>query len=380
MHVLIDASNTTAAGPRTLVSDLLPSLIRGMDGWMATVLLPDEQIFRDLPIGSRTSTIFLRTAPAKLNDLYRLKRLYWDISLIVQKTSPDVVLTLGDLGALRLNCPQIIFLHNAHFVYPSREIEGFTWPLIKRIYMVQHFKWILRSAKRVIVQTPIMAKRLSERYSFAPEQIVQIAQAIPKHVAAGLGSQTGFAPIQDCHKEVRLLFLSAYYSHKNHAILPLVGKELHRRGMSSEVHIFTTLGGEGSGLRSLQREIELYSDVITNLGNLPSSQVGNALHSSSALFLPSVIESYGNIYLEAMACGVPILTSDRDFARWMCGDLAFYFDPFDAVSIVDSISSFRNSVRLDYRQKAMERLASYPKNWDEVANSFIEVLRDCVMN
>jgi glycosyltransferase involved in cell wall biosynthesis len=91
--------------------------------------------------------------------------------------------------------------------------------------------------------------------------------------------------------------------------------------------------------------------------------------------LPTLAESYGLVYLEALACGVPILTSDRDFARWMCQNLAQYFDPLDASSIVDAIKNCPNlKERNDYSSRAVERLLDFPKDWDEVARSFVGIL------
>ena len=39
-----------------------------------------------------------------------------------------------------------------------------------------------------------------------------------------------------------------------------------------------------------------------------------------------------------MQFGLPILTSDRDFARHICQDAALYFDPLDADSVARSMA------------------------------------------
>ena len=374
MHALIEASNISAAGPRALMLSLLPALMRSMDEWNITLHLPDTHDFRQLFINDRTQVLYWKTHPNRLNNLFRIKRLYWDIPRIANKLNPDVILTLGDLGALGLHCPNVIFLHNSYFVYSRSEVYNSNWPWLKYKFMTEHFARTLRSAKCVIVQTPIMAQRLASRYSILPHRIVQIPQPVPQHIPPEWGCLSRYEPIQTCGKSVRLLFLSSYYPHKNHAILPSVANELRRRGLSSKVHIFTTLGKEQQKWRSLQKVIDKYPDVITNLGRLSSSDVANALNSSSALFLPTVVESYGLIYLEAMACGIPIITSDRDFARWMCRDMAFYFDPLDAKSIVDAIEIFIENMQLINSQKAKELLARFPKDWDEVAHRFTDVL------
>ena len=85
-----------------------------------------------------------------------------------------------------------------------------------------------------------------------------------------------------------------------------------------------------------------------------------ACKSSSALFLPTLVESFGLIYLEAMKYGCPIITSDRDFSRWICGDLAMYFDPMDAISIANTIENFiSNPTEAQHKKHIKNRLKAY---------------------
>jgi glycosyltransferase involved in cell wall biosynthesis len=94
------------------------------------------------------------------------------------------------------------------------------------------------------------------------------------------------------------------------------------------------------------------------------------------LFLPTLLESFGNIYLEAMSLGVPILTSDRDFARWVCGESALFFDPLSAYSIVESIKNLSDHMTntSEYRTAVQAQLARFPKNHREVAEKMAIVL------
>ena len=48
----------------------------------------------------------------------------------------------------------------------------------------------------------------------------------------------------------------------------------------------------------------------------------------------------GLVYLEAMNAGLPILTSDRDFAHHMCGKIARYSRSPSPQTIAQSIEDF----------------------------------------
>ena len=97
---------------------------------------------------------------------------------------------------------------------------------------------------------------------------------------------------------------------------------------------------------------------------------------SSALFIPTLVESFGLIYIEAMKYNCPILTSDRDFAHWICKDLAMYFDPLNEMSIVDIFEKFVNGSHfLDFEKKVTDRLKLLPESWEEVSLEYIEIFK-----
>ena len=59
-----------------------------------------------------------------------------------------------------------------------------------------------------------------------------------------------------------------------------------------------------------------------------------ALYSSAlAVAMPSYSEGFGLPAIEAMACAVPVLASDRGALPEVVGDAGIYFDPFDVESI-----------------------------------------------
>jgi glycosyltransferase involved in cell wall biosynthesis len=87
-------------------------------------------------------------------------------------------------------------------------------------------------------------------------------------------------------------------------------------------------------------------DRIVNLGYIELSVIPAYFGHCHALLFPTLLESFSTTYLEAMHCGLPILTSDLDFAHEVCGPAALYFDPWSPDSIAEAIIRLRSDERL----------------------------------
>lgn len=74
---------------------------------------------------------------------------------------------------------------------------------------------------------------------------------------------------------------------------------------------------------------------------------------ASVFVMPSLYEGFGLPVLEAMACGCPIICSDRTSLPELGGDAVLYFNPEDAQELADKI----HTVLTD--QKTKEKLKKY---------------------
>lgn len=373
-HLLINAGNLNGAGARAVGVNLIPALTRALDGCRFSIWLPDHPSFRELALPGRVSVSYQPIRSGGVNDLARLRQLLVDLPLLARRIAPDACLTLGDLAPAFLPCPQLVLFHQPLLVYSSEESGGQGWSPLKRLFLERYFAWVSGSVERFIVQTEVMAERLARRYRVPAGRIAVIPQPVPGHVMAGALSTQPDPRIAGCAKELKLLFLAGYYPHKNHRALPRLIEELRSRGSGRRVHFFLTLNEAEIGDPALLQAIRENPDLVTNLGTLPMAQVPGALRAASALFLPTLAESYGLIYLEAMACGLPILTSDRDFARWMCRDAAGYFDPLDPASMAAAIEAFPPAPEARAPELFRHMLARFPQDWDVVARQFARLI------
>lgn len=370
--MLINAVNLTGAGARAIGLSLIPELVRCHPQWDFCLLVPDDPAFRSLPCPGQVEMLFRKRWSGLGRDLVRLWELFRSIPKMAEKKQARICLTLGDITPAGLPCPGVVFVQQALLAYNPWELsEVQTWSRGKQLFLQKLFSYTVKSAAAVIVQSDVMARRLHQKYKIPSRKIRIIRQPVPQALKAAATAAVPNQAMAQNGKSVKLLFLAQGYPHKNHAILGAVARELRRRDLAGRVHIFTTTSGVGPAPGASPED----GDVITNLGTLAAEEVAGAFQAASALFLPTLLESYGLIYLEAMTFGLPILTSDRDFAREMCRDQALYFDPRDPRSIVDAIQNFTAmSIDRPIKNNPQAGPGRFPPDWEQAAREFMQVV------
>jgi len=181
---------------------------------------------------------------------------------------------------------------------------------------------------------------------------------------------------------VKLLTLSAYYSHKNLEIIPRVAAELVKKAPHMNFE-FTITVREGKDLDRIMLEAKRLAveSSIVNIG--PVSVIdGPALYASTDIvFMPSVLETFSAVYPEAMMSGCPIVTTNLDFARDICADAACYYSPLDPESAANEITKIVNDHNLfnDLVKKGRERVTFFP-NQDEKYQLYTRELKNMTID
>ncbi|MDD3904273.1 MAG: glycosyltransferase family 1 protein, partial [Sphaerochaeta sp.] len=80
-----------------------------------------------------------------------------------------------------------------------------------------------------------------------------------------------------------------------------------------------------------------YASSIKFLGFVATEDVPNLYRGAALFVLPSYFEGFGLPVLEAMSCGVPVITSDAASLPEVSGSLSPHFDPDDPVAMKEAI-------------------------------------------
>lgn len=139
-------------------------------------------------------------------------------------------------------------------------------------------------------------------------------------------------------------------------------------------------GGKGwldSGIFSTLEKLNLKDDVIFT-GYVSDEDVPILINASKVFLFPSIYEGFGMPPLEAMACGVPVLTSSVSSLPEVVGDTAVLVDPFSVESISSGMEKIvsNEKLRAQLSKKGKERAQLF--SWEVVTDKLYEIYEDLV--
>lgn len=110
-------------------------------------------------------------------------------------------------------------------------------------------------------------------------------------------------------------------------------------------------------------------------GYVPDRYLQGLYAGSLGFVYPSLAEGFGLPPLEAMACGIPVITSNTTALPEVCSSAALYFDPKDVSSIAKAIHTLVQNQNLRARLALLGREQAARFNWERTAEQTLRLLR-----
>ncbi len=125
-------------------------------------------------------------------------------------------------------------------------------------------------------------------------------------------------------------------------------------------------------LRALADSLGIADDVIW-VGGVPLEETVDFYRAADVFVYPSHNETFGLTILEAMACGCPVVTSDRSAMPETAGGAAVLADPEDPRSIAAAVLRACDTAD-ELRARGLARAAQF--TWARTAQQTLEVYRE----
>jgi len=147
---------------------------------------------------------------------------------------------------------------------------------------------------------------------------------------------------------LRILINARYASYKRHDDLFQALVQLQKQG--KRFHLTSIGRSESSHNKVRQRVAQLgLQERVTFLDSVPHSRMIGIYHQNDVLVLPSYNEAIGMVVPEAMACGLPTITSDTVGANVYVkeGDTGLIFETYSVMSLARCLNECHNKQRLE---------------------------------
>ena len=170
------------------------------------------------------------------------------------------------------------------------------------------------------------------------------------------------------------LFIGTLEPRKNLDRLLLAFSKLSEQEKGSTKLVIA--GGVGWGNLNIDKKVREFGldSYVHLLGYVDEDTLNTLYKYAEFLVMPSLYEGFGLPLVEAMAHGVPVLTSNNSSMPEVAGEAGFLVDPLDVDSISHGLSEMINNktLRAELASKAKPTAENF--NWDKSAQQFITAL------
>jgi glycosyltransferase involved in cell wall biosynthesis len=173
-----------------------------------------------------------------------------------------------------------------------------------------------------------------------------------------------------------VLFVAVLHPRKNFAAVRAAVADLAGRGWP---HVLVVVGNPapvpdaGEFARQAVAELPGHPGRIVAFRGLPRAQLVRLLVGADLLCLPSWFEGFGLPVLEAMACGTPVVVSDRGSLPEVVGDAGLVVDPAPA-AVSEAVGRVVSdpALRAQLSTAGVDRAARF--SWTRTAAGWAEIL------
>lgn len=374
MRVIIHATGMTRknTGVGQYISHLLPHLVPRLAraGCEVSLLLSPDA---DLP-GLNGMARIVTLPEARTERLWRVFREHVYVPLF--SWSADVYLSLMSVfpfspvwGKRKLVVIQDIY-HLMHQMDPRLYPWDCSRPRL--LYINRAIKRTVNAADCIITLSQFVADGLHRHMGVATDRIATIPCGVDHRRFGVPKNPEQSAEIRKRYglPERFYLFVGAPAGNKNLRVIV----DAYAAGGKNEILLPVAITHQNQP-GDLARCIEErgLNDSFRFLGYVPQEDLSPLYGATRALLYPSLHEGFGLPPLEAMACGAPVVTSNRAAIPEVVADAALTVDPTQPPELLEALHKVNDELtRQSLIEKGLKRAQVF--TWERTAQEMVEVM------
>lgn len=295
--------------------------------------------------------------------------LEWSIPVILKKINAGLFFSPDGFLSLKSEVPQVNVIHDLNF-------ENFPEFVPKNAYRFYHknFPLYANKAKHVFTVSDFSKSEIERLYNIDSDKIT-VTYNSASHYFKPLDVETKVRARKNfTNGAPYFIYAGSLHQRKNISNMLLAFDEFKKQ-FESPVKLLLA----GNKLFADAQMDAVYDnmkfkDSVIFAGRLSDAEMAEAMGASIALLYVSFFEGFGIPIIEAMNCGVPVITSNTSSMPEVAGDAALLVNPHNTSEITTAMHKLATQKEL--RDLLIEK-GNQRKNfflWDDSAKKISDVL------
>lgn len=302
-----------------------------------------------------------------------LKRIAWEqlaAPFALQRDQVDLLHAMAFVSPLISPCPTVITVLDLGFLhYPEAFKRG------KRAYLQWMTYLSVKRARRVIAISENTRRDIIARYGVPPERVKTVYCGVDQRFQPLPGKEIAAFRRRKGLPERLILFLGTIEPRKNVASLIAAYARLLERAPAKTADLALVIAGaKGWFYDDILAQIEALglAQRVLMPGYVRETEKPMWYNAATCFCYPSLYEGFGLPPLEAMACGIPVVTSDRSSLPEVVGDAAQMVSPLDIEALTAALHRLiaDPSLCAEYAQRGRTQAKRF--SWEQAARETVQ--------
>lgn len=288
----------------------------------------------------------------------------------------DLLHCTSNTAPLLCSIPTVVTLHDVIFMEYKMSRYRSLYHKIANLYRKLIVPHAIRKAKKVIT---VSGTEVHSIFRHFPEMVNKL-EVIPNAIATHFYAPAELNEPPDFILPKRYIFFH--------------GNGDPKKNLDGVLHAFASIVEEGKAdfqlllselddknlNKTLHRlNLKHIRSYVIAAGYIPNKKLPQ-VYSNALIFLyPGIRESFGLPIIEAMACGVPVITSNKSALPETAGDAAIYINPLEHFQIKEAILNLldNRNMRFSLIKKGLKRALFFKREFtaQSTINIYEAVLR-----
>jgi glycosyltransferase involved in cell wall biosynthesis len=294
----------------------------------------------------------------------------WSIKHALKKYQIDVFYSPDGYLSLKSPVPQVGVIHDLNFEHHPEDI-----PASPLKYLRKYFPKFAKKAAHILTVSEYSKQDIIRSYGISPSKIT----------VAWNGASESFVPLPLGEREkIRakktngrpyFIFVGAIHPRKN------VGRLIEAFGKFAQVNPDIDLMIVGESLwankpSSIPEVSEELKKRILFSGHVSLAELNQLMGAAFALSYIPYFEGFGIPLVEAMRCGIPIISGNLTCLPEVAGDAAIYINPFDTDEVSRAMIQLASDEHkyAELAQKSLQRASLF--SWNHTAEATWSVIEN----